>query len=116
HYHPHERHGILDCRSRRGDCQDSPSLSRLRHKVLGAVCRAAQPFPASASFTRSGVIGRSKSRTPVASKMALPMRAATTVIGGSPPPCGGTSWFSTSTVSIFGSHEKRGISIGVEVL
>jgi hypothetical protein len=39
-----------------------------------------------AAFTRSGVNGTSRMRTPVASKMALPIAAATTVIEVSPVP------------------------------
>ena len=41
---------------------------------------------ASAAFTRSGVNGTSRRRTPVASKIALPTAAATIVIAVSPAP------------------------------
>ena len=41
-----------------------------------------------AAFTRSGVNGTSRMRAPVASKIALPIAAATTVIAVSPAPHG----------------------------
>ena len=43
-----------------------------------------------AAFTRSGVKGTSRSRAPVASKIALPMAAATMVIEVSPAPVAST--------------------------
>ena len=47
---------------------------------------------------------------PVASKTALAIAAPMGTMAGSPPPCGVRASFFTRTVSIFGSHEKRGIS------
>jgi hypothetical protein len=45
-----------------------------------------EPRAASAAFTRSGVNGTVRMRAPVASKIALPIAAATTVIDVSPEP------------------------------
>ena len=45
----------------------------------------------SACFTRSGENGTRRMRTPVASKMALAIAAATGRIDGSPAPVGGSS-------------------------
>ena len=45
----------------------------------------------SAAFTRSGENGTRRMRTPVASKIALAMAAATGRIDGSPAPVGGSS-------------------------
>jgi hypothetical protein len=58
---------------------------------------------------RAGVIGSCANLTPTASKIALAITAPMQTIGGSPHPDAGTPGFSISTVSIFGSHEKRGI-------
>src|SRR5579872_890081 len=55
-----------------------------------------------ASFTRSAVSGIWRRRTPVASKMALPMAAAITVIDVSPAPVASSSGRFISTHSIFG--------------
>ena len=65
---------------------------------------------AKAFLIRSGVMGSSNNLAPVASKMAFAITPPMQTMGGSPPPAGGISEFSISTVSIFGSHEKRGIS------
>ena len=54
----------------------------------------------SACFTRSGENGTRRMRTPVASKIALAMAAATGRIDGSPPPLGATSGRSINTTSI----------------
>ena len=48
-------------------------------------------FQLSADFTRSGENGTRRMRTPVASKMALAMAAATGRIEGSPAPLGAMS-------------------------
>ena len=56
----------------------------------------------SAAFTRSGVKGRVRRRTPVASKIALPIAAGATVIAVSPAPSAGTPVGATSTHSIVG--------------
>src|SRR5262249_57651335 len=57
----------------------------------------------SACFTRSGENGTRRSRTPVASKMALAMAAATGRIDGSPAPVGGSSgWLIKTTLTSAG--------------
>src|SRR5215469_9149107 len=58
---------------------------------------------ATAALTRSAVKGTSRKRMPVASKMALPIAAGTTVIAVSPAPRAGTSRRSTSTTSTVGT-------------
>ena len=55
----------------------------------------------SACFTRSGENGTRLIRTPVASKIALAMAAATGRIDGSPAPEGAISGWLISTKSIF---------------
>ena len=52
-------------------------------------------------LTRSGENGTRRMRTPVASKIALAIAAATGRIDGSPAPDGAMSGWSISTVSIF---------------
>src|ERR1700686_4157262 len=59
-----------------------------------------QPYDI-AAFTRSGENGTRRSRTPVASKIALAIAAATGRLDGSPAPEGGISEWSISTTSIF---------------
>jgi len=59
-------------------------------------------------LTLAGDMGSSSRRTPVASWTALAITAPGRMIDGSPPPFGGESAASSITVSIFGSHEKRG--------
>src|SRR3954447_9038804 len=54
----------------------------------------------SACFTRSGENGTRRIRTPVASKMALAMAAATGRVEGSPAPDGAISGWLISTTSI----------------
>ena len=64
-----------------------------------------------AALTRSGVIGIRNRRAPTASKIALATTAPIGTMAGSPPPCAGRSRARRRcTVSIFGSHEKRGSS------
>ena len=58
--------------------------------------------PSERAFTRSGVKGTCRMRTPVASKMALPTAAAMTVIAVSPAPVASTSWRSIKTLSTDG--------------
>jgi hypothetical protein len=58
----------------------------------------------SAAFTRSGVNGSRRKRAPVASKIALPSAAATTVIDVSPAPVAGTSGGLMRTLSITGGE------------
>ena len=48
---------------------------------------------------RSGVIGTRRTRTPVASKMALAIAAGTVRVDGSPAPCGAISGRLMSTMS-----------------
>ena len=64
--------------------------------------------PRSAARTRSGVNGTSRSLTPVASKMALPIAGATTVIDVSPEPQASTSVWLSSTMSIAGGAKPSG--------
>ena len=54
------------------------------------------------ALTRSGVNGRSRSRAPVASKIAFPIAAGVTVIAVSPAPVAGTPLGVTKTLSIAG--------------
>ena len=71
---------------------------------------------ASAAFTRSGVNGTSRMRAPVASKIALPIAAATTVIDVSPAPQASSSGWLISTVSMRGHGEaERQRAIGAPV-
>ena len=58
---------------------------------------------AMAAATRSGVNGTSRMRTPVASKMALPMAPATTVIAVSPLPHASASGWSISVIWMAGA-------------
>ena len=51
---------------------------------------------------------RSQSRTPAASKMALPIAGAMATIGVSPAPAGGRSLRSSRTTSIVGVSRNRG--------
>src|ERR1700730_5669279 len=63
---------------------------------------------ARAAFTRSGVNGTWRSRAPVASNIALPTAAATTVIEVSPAPVASLSGRLISTVSIVGTPNPKG--------
>jgi hypothetical protein len=80
------RRGVLGCgiEYQQEGRQDVCSVSHIH----------ASPKPRSvsrnAAVTRSGVKGKSRSRAPVASKMALPMAAGVTVIAVSPAPVAGT--------------------------
>ena len=56
----------------------------------------------SADLTRCGVNGKSRSRAPVASKIAFPIAAGVTVIAVSPAPVAGTSTGVTKIVSTVG--------------
>src|SRR5215510_16072212 len=68
-----------------------------RHRFLGEVSEGAATAPSdydcafAAALKRSGVKGTVRSRTPVASKMALEIADGTTAADGSPTPHGG-SW------------------------
>lgn len=57
---------------------------------------------ANAAFTRSGVNGKSRTRAPVASKIALPIAAGVTVMAVSPAPVAGTLGGVTNILSIVG--------------
>src|SRR6267142_2822171 len=78
-----------------------PEMARRRRGTLDYRCAAI------ASAMRSGVIGSSVSRTPVASSIALAMAAGAGTIGGSPTPRAPNGpagdGFSTMMVSMFGS-------------
>jgi len=76
---------------------------------LTGACRVAAlfDFATMAALTRSAVNGTSRSRTPVASAMALPMAAGTTVIAVSPAPVAGTSARFTNVISIEGTSIPR---------
>jgi hypothetical protein len=80
---------------------DTTALVRLQVDRVGPA-KAGPYEEASARFTRSGVKGTSRIRTPVASKIALPIAAATMVIAVSPAPIAGTLVRSISTHSTFG--------------
>jgi lipase maturation factor 1 len=60
------------------------------------------------TFIPWGTIGIDRSRTPVASKMALPTAGAMATIGVSPAPAGATSLRSIRTTSISGASRNRG--------
>src|SRR5215831_17001898 len=64
-------------------------------------------FAASAAFTRSGVIGYWRSRTPVASKNALAIAAAVAPMTSSPAPVEGSSRRCTTTAVTSGCSAKR---------
>ncbi len=68
----------------------------------------AAPVPLSAALTRSGVNGIWRSLAPVASKTALPMAAAITVMDVSPAPVASSSGRFTSTHSTLGSAKPSG--------
>jgi hypothetical protein len=55
-----------------------------------------------------GTMGSERIRTPVASKIALPMAGAKPIIGHSPAPAEGMSLRSRRTVSIVGTSLNRG--------
>ena len=59
-------------------------------------------------MTRSGVKGTWRMRAPVASKIALPIAAATIVIEVSPEPVASTSVRLTSTLSTAGTSKPSG--------
>ena len=63
---------------------------------------------ARAAFTRSGVKGTSRILAPVASKIAFPTAAATTVIAVSPAPLASTSVRLMRTLSIRGTANPSG--------
>ncbi len=63
-------------------------------------------LPCSAAFTRSGVSGRMRSRTPVASNTALASAGPTGQHAASAAPTGFSFGRSISSISIFGTSEK----------
>ena len=70
-----------------------PDPRRDNYETAGAPVQArAVPdgFDFSAASTRSGVKGTWRSRTPTASKIALPIAAGITIMAGSAPPVGGS--------------------------
>src|SRR4051812_9756202 len=75
-----------------------PTRGRGAHQFRGALIPS-QHYD-SACFTRSGENGTRRMRTPVASKIALAMAAATGRIDGSPPPVGAISGRSINATSI----------------
>src|SRR5262245_25967847 len=62
----------------------------------------------SATLRRSGVNGTCRRRAPVASKIALPSAAATSVMTVSPAPAAGTSVRLSTTLSIRGTSNPSG--------
>ena len=62
----------------------------------------------SQTFSPCGTIGSDRSRTPAASKMALPIAGAMATIGVSPAPADGRSLRSSRTTSISGVSRNRG--------
>src|SRR5262249_31205156 len=71
--------------------QLSSPLARGRHSSLLTRRIPGHVLAASAAFTRAGVIGYCRSRTPVASKNALAMAAAGAPLTSPPPPVEGSS-------------------------
>ena len=88
--------------------QVEAALPQYRTGGIGKRAAENEALNLNVTITRAGVIGSSKRRTPVASKIAFAITAPMVIIAGSPPPCGSGSPQSTSTVSISGTHEKRG--------
>ncbi|MCY1272822.1 hypothetical protein D9M70_214160 [compost metagenome] len=68
--------------------------------------QAPGPSPFSAARTRSAVIGSSRKRMPVASKMALAMAAALGTDADSPLPMGGSLWRGIISTSMSGTSGK----------
>ena len=60
------------------------------------------------TFNPCGTIGSDRSRTPTASKIALPIAGAIATIGVSPAPAEGRSLRSSRTTSILGMSRNRG--------
>jgi hypothetical protein len=79
-------------------------------RALPCACGTARRYAfgeaANASRTRSGVKGIVRIRTPVASKMALPMAAGTGQMAGSPAPSASSSGRSISATSMAGTSEN----------
>ena len=99
-------------RSRARCCSGATSARRCRcSRTDGALGgRRAQRVPAVLpASTDSGVKGIVKTRLPQASKIALAITAPMHTMAGSPPPWGASPSLGTSTVSISGRSEKRGI-------
>ena len=76
---------------RRARCTRSPRLRACKRGEVRACGSATASSYDSACFTRSGENGTRRRRTPVASKMALAIAAATGRIDGSPAPVGASS-------------------------
>jgi hypothetical protein len=91
--------GLAPEAPQRGAKRSGAALIRVQRKswTPGLRCvtsrRSARGTPLydSAAFTRSGENGTRRMRTPVASKMAFAIAAATGRIDGSPAPVGGSS-------------------------
>src|SRR5215813_13583712 len=76
-------------------------------RMIGDVRLYAYVLAASAAFTRSGVIGYWRSRTPFASKNALAIAAAVAPMTSSPAPVEGSSRRCTTTAVTCGCSAKR---------
>ena len=87
----------------------SKERARLGRALLDHLSRSCYATPAAFSVarTRAGVIGASWRRTPVASKNAFAIAAATGAVGGSPEPVGCRSVRCTTTVVTVGWSLKR---------
>ncbi|MCY1426126.1 hypothetical protein D9M71_419380 [compost metagenome] len=81
-------------------------FERLVDGCAGAGASGPWPSPPSAARTRSAVIGSSRKRMPVASKMALAMAAALGTEADSPLPIGGSCWRGSIITSIAGTSGK----------
>ena len=106
-------HAIVEDRARGKACAlHTKADGGLRHAEACALRTARYDRVASAAFTRSAVNGSCRSRAPVASKTALPIAAAVTVIDVSPAPIAAASGRLISTVSTTGTsvaQEPRAI-------
>src|SRR5215475_9921261 len=91
------------CRSSRTSRRElfvQPKRKADHHGSAFAIGRGSLAVYDMAARTRSGVNGTRRMRTPVASKIALAIAAATGLIDGSPAPDGAISGWSISTVSM----------------
>src|SRR5216684_2978720 len=97
------QHGIPVLRKRQDDLNFEDRRYQFTRRISSVVS-----YRSYADRSPLGTIGRLLRRTPVASKMALPMAGATAMIGVSPAPAEGISLRSSKTASISGTSRKRG--------
>src|ERR1700676_3282297 len=101
------QHGIAVLRERQNDLNFTNRSSRLVDEFTRRTSSGVS-YRSYADRSPFGTIGRLLRRTPVASKMALPIAGATAIMGVSPAPAGGMSLRSSKTASISGTSRKRG--------